>query len=153
MPGGRRPTSVEQRFFSRIQQAGDCWIWLNADGTPCTRRYGEIWVTPDRRESVHVFSYKLFVGEIPEGLTLDHLCRRTLCCNPWHLEPVPTRINILRSDSPPARNARKLVCQEGHALLEANLYVKPNGQRRCRTCFRAYKTAWKLRQKPPGTNA
>lgn len=35
-------------------------------------------------------------GEIPEGLELDHLCRQGACWNPWHVEPVPHGVNIMR---------------------------------------------------------
>jgi len=44
----------------------------------------------------HRLSWVLSRGEIPEGLTLDHLCRNRACINPDHLEVVSTRINILR---------------------------------------------------------
>lgn len=40
--------------------------------------------------------YELLVGPIPEGLTIDHLCRNTMCVNPDHLEPVTHRENLMR---------------------------------------------------------
>ena len=36
------------------------------------------------------------VGEIPEGLTLDHVCLNRKCVAPWHLDLVPMSINSKR---------------------------------------------------------
>lgn len=70
------------------------------------------------------------VGEIPPGLTLDHLCRNKVCVNPDHLDPVPGRVNTLR--------ARALIthCKQGHEFTEENTYVWTNGWRKCRVCMR-----------------
>jgi hypothetical protein len=38
----------------------------------------------------------MFVGPVPEGLELDHLCRVTTCVRPSHLEPVTTGENVRR---------------------------------------------------------
>lgn len=38
----------------------------------------------------------MFVGPIPEGLHLDHLCRVRRCVNPAHLEPVTQAENNYR---------------------------------------------------------
>ena len=50
--------------------------------TTCTRRTG--------------WAYEFLVGEIPEGLTLDHLCRNKACVMPDHLEPVTQAENHRR---------------------------------------------------------
>jgi hypothetical protein len=103
--------------------------------------YGRIW-DPSRRRTIgaHRAAYETWVGPIPEGLTLDHLCRNTLCINPAHLEPVSIRTNILRGTSPLAKAYASDVCKQGHPLSEENLRMRtlkgyPN--RRCVTCFRA----------------
>jgi hypothetical protein len=36
----------------------------------------------------HRVAYRLTVGEIPDGLTVDHLCRNRMCVNPDHMELV-----------------------------------------------------------------
>lgn len=33
----------------------------------------------------HRVSYEHFIGQIPDGLEIDHLCRNRACCNPLHL--------------------------------------------------------------------
>ena len=40
--------------------------------------------------------YEALIGEFPEELKLDHLCRNPKCINPWHLEPVTSQVNTQR---------------------------------------------------------
>ena len=114
-----------------------CWIW---QGRPMNAGYGQLGVTRDgktRTILAHRASYETFVGPIPDGRQLDHLCRVRLCVNPSHLEPVTPRQNIHRSPiAPAAINARKTHCPKGHPYTPENTYF--NGPRKtwrlCRTC-------------------
>ena len=85
----------------------------------------------------HRVAYELMRGPIPDGLTLDHLCRNVGCVNPDHLEPVTMKENILRGYSPAAQAARRDECAHGHAYTPENTYRYANGSRRCRICQRA----------------
>lgn len=92
---------ARKRFLDKIQVVGDCWIWTGAKVAPMRKIY------PDRfygrfrlRDEViyaHRASYILFVGDIPEGLSIDHLCRVTLCVRPSHLEAVTQAENLRRA--------------------------------------------------------
>jgi hypothetical protein len=117
-------------------------MWLGA-----TRLgYGRVLVSGKMR-SAHRVAYELAIGPIPDGLTIDHLCRNPGCVNPIHLEPVTIRVNILRGSMPAADNARKTHCKNGHPFEGDNLSVLSAGRRRrCRTCYNAHSRArWAAR--------
>jgi len=117
----RRPVMV--RFAEKIEQADECWRWtasLDAHG------YGQLWDGKKLRKAYRI-AYELHIGDIPEGLTLDHLCRNRWCVNPWHLEPVPMRVNHARGV------AARTHCKHGHRFTRENTYRTASG-RHCRTC-------------------
>jgi hypothetical protein len=90
--GGALPAPALDRFWSKVEIHGECWVWvgaLNDDG------YGVIW-DGNRLVYAHRLMYRWTLGEPPEGLTLDHLCRVRACVNPIHLEAVTNRENIRR---------------------------------------------------------
>lgn len=68
-----------------------CWTWT---GDIQNRGYGYLRC---RCDTAHRIAYQVLAGSIPKGLTLDHLCRNKLCCNPAHLEPVTVQENIRRA--------------------------------------------------------
>lgn len=95
-----------------------------------------------RNMVVHRAAYMLMVGPIPEGLTLDHLCRNRICVNPHHLEPVTVKENVLRGVGITAKNSAKDQCVNGHPFSGSNLKVhaRDGGRRRvCRMCLRINK--------------
>lgn len=109
-----------------------CWIWqLARNGAG----YGKCKVD-GKNACAHRVYYELLVGPIPQGLTLDHLCRNPACVNPGHLEPVTTRENILRGVGLSAQNARKTHCKHGHPFDAKNTRITPEGFRACRACER-----------------
>lgn len=134
--------NVVKRFWSFTDKRGpsECWNWT---GHVSSKGYARIRVRsglvgPKLFMRAHRFAYELLVGAIPDGLTLDHLCRNRRCVNPAHLEAVPDRINVLRGDGPPARNARKIRCIRGHLFDDSNTIYRSCGRRRCRECMKYY---------------
>jgi hypothetical protein len=99
-----------EAFTDKISVTDDCWEWT---GTKERMGYGQMRYQR-RMAMAHRVAYMLFVGPIPEGMELDHLCRNRGCVNPDHLEPVDHRTNILRGVSPSAADARKTHCINGH---------------------------------------
>ncbi len=45
------------------------------------------------------------------------------------------------------------VCNQGHSLLGADLYVSPTGKRACKRCVRLLRERWKTEPRPPCTIA
>lgn len=112
-------------FCSKILKLENgCWQWMAATRNGYGK-FGTLGVS----ESAHRFSYRLFKGEIPANLVIDHLCRNQLCVNPKHLEAVTTRENIRRGDGLAAQNIVKSQCPEGHIY---DRFIA--GTRRCSTC-------------------
>src|SRR5690348_14749328 len=128
----RQRSPWHARFWNRIQVTeSDCWVWM---GAKSKAGYGQLW-SDGKVAYLHRLTFEFYVGPIPEGLTIDHLCRNRACCNPAHLEAVPLRENIRRSDSATANNARKTHCVNGHLFDEVNTQFTSKG-RRCRACHR-----------------
>ena len=75
-----------ERFMARVEVDDEgCWIWQQHR---TSEGYGGYSGVNGGQVLAHRYSYELFVGPIPEGLHIDHLCRVRECVNPDHLEPV-----------------------------------------------------------------
>lgn len=144
-------------LMSRVViDADGCWIWtgyVTADG------YGRASRTRSTSTIAHRVAYEVFVGPIPDGLTLDHLChsvdpvgcpgglncKHRRCVNPAHLEPISHRENSLRGVL-----SQLTHCKWGHPFDEANTYRRSQngqGQRDCRTCTARRQHEYQARRK------
>lgn len=125
----------EERFMSFVAQEPNtgCWLWA---GSGDKGGYGGFRRSSDnggKWERAHRVSYRLFVGPIPEGKILDHLCRVRCCVNPNHLEPVTYQENAQRGETG-INKASATHCPNGHPYYGDNLYLSPNGKRGCKKC-------------------
>ena len=100
--------------------------------------YGRISRGNHQTEYTHRFLFSVVNGEIADGLTIDHLCRNTSCCNPDRLEAVTMRVNILRGTAPTAIYARMTHCINGHEFTPENTHIRNGRHRSCMAC-------WKIR--------
>lgn len=138
-------SSAPDRFHALIDKTdGGCWEWRGRTGSPSGYGYFSV----DYKEvRAHRYAYQLLVGPIPDGLTIDHLCRNPSCVNPDHLEPVTMRENTLRGYGPTGQNARKTHCKRGHEFTTENTYIQSDGNRRCRICDRMLSREGKRRRR------
>lgn len=82
-------------------------------------------------------------GEIPDGLTIDHLCFTRACVNVEHMR--------LLSHSENARNQRDrniTHCKQNHEFTPENTYWRKSGKgkRDCKECIRTRARAYWRRQ-------
>lgn len=110
----------------------ECWT---PNQKPMPNGYVNRTIFVDGKRSwgyVHRLVYEAVIGEIPQDLQIDHLCRNRFCANPEHLQPVTPRENLARADVWSVRRD-KTHCKYGHEFTEANTY-KWRNSRHCRTC-------------------
>lgn len=85
----------------------------------------------------HRASYEAFVGPIPEGMTIDHVCNVRDCVNPDHLRIATQQENILRGNNMAARFAARDRCPKcGGAFTDVSTVSER--RRRCIPCRDAY---------------
>lgn len=146
MPKGRPSRPAPERFWEKVEKTDTCWLWVAATNS---KGYGQfVMMNPKRLVPAHRWAYESLVGPIPEGLTIDHLCRVHNCVNPAHLEAVTMRENVLRGDTVSGRASRQTHCAQGHPFDEENTKYTPR-QRRCRTCKRLQQRQRRTRLRGP----
>ena len=81
---------ISDDTFLLRPELGKCWNWV---GRLDKYGYGRTCYKGKRGQLAHRVLYTEMIGAIPDGLTLDHLCRNRKCINPSHLEPVTIKEN------------------------------------------------------------
>lgn len=144
--------TAAERIKSRTQLVDDCWMWT---GKPHRSGYGRV-VVDGQVVYAHRAAYETFVGPIPDGMEIDHLCHDPLTCvgggscphrmcvNPAHLEAVKHVVNVYRGKT--GLIAARTHCDKGHEFTGWNLRVI-NGKRRCRECDNEAMRRYRARKK------
>jgi hypothetical protein len=139
---------AERRFLDKVQVTPGpldtlCWVWTGAK----TDRPYALFYFRGRNRVAHRIGYRHWVGPVPAGLELDHLCRVRLCVNWRHLEAVTHVENVRRGNLHLVKGG-KTRCPQGHPYAGDNLYVPPSGVgRTCRICKRRLWRAYNARRK------
>lgn len=149
MPARKAPlgSTVEERLLllSRPDETSDCRVW-----TACIDRrgYGRILIRVEGRSYTRMApraAYETWVGPIPDGLTVDHVCFQPLCVNPAHLRL------LTRSENSRYRRAYSPDhCTNGHERTPENTYWHKKGKfqrAHCAVCSREQqRAAWAARK-------
>ena len=126
------PERVAARAATRfsVDEHG-CWI---SDYSVASHGYAQIgWQDGGYRHVVtaHRAAWVHLHGQIPDGMTIDHICRVRRCINPKHLRLMSNLENARggggHHTSTPVPTGG--LCRRGHAEL---LYS--NGEKHCREC-------------------
>lgn len=129
-----RAITPVQRWVAKIAlpvEEEDCWEWIGAKNETGYGKFNLL----GKAVRAHRFGYQAFVGPIPDGLVLDHVCRNPGCVNPIHLRAVTQRENTLSGHGIMAGFAKQSHCKRGHLFDERNTRSAKHGNGRyCRTC-------------------
>jgi hypothetical protein len=122
-------TYIEERL---ITPRHDCRIWANA----CDRGYGRIYLDGSAQR-VHRVMWELKHGPIPDGLTIDHLCRVRNCVNTEHMELVTAAENGKRAKQfrRAANQTLSRLCRNDHEYTPENTVIDYRGRRCCIACL------------------
>jgi hypothetical protein len=131
-----KPISLAIRFEKHYipEPNSGCWLWIGATIKSNDALYG---VTSNSRGTdeqriilAHRAFYKLYKGQLPRSMQVDHTCQNTLCVNPEHLEALSAKEHV-RLTYDRARHGR---CKRGHLMDGNNSWVEKTGQKHCRRC-------------------
>lgn len=127
---------TKKRFNEKIlKKENGCWEWQGARGH---KNYGKL--KSFGEQLAHRVSYILHNNVVltPEMCVL-HKCDNPPCVNPDHLF-LGTKDDNNKDRTQKGRtvihNSLKTHCKRGHEFNVENTYVRPGGQRLCRTCNR-----------------
>ena len=137
----RKMKLIEERFWEKVNKdtKSGCWEWqssIRGNG------YGAFFthLKPEGRKchGAHRYSWELANGAIPEGLWVLHKCDNRICVNPDHLF-LGDRTDNMRDCAAKGRvstigKSRQTHCKHGHEYTPDNVYINPQGHRRCKTC-------------------
>lgn len=79
---------LDDRFWSKVNKIpGGCWEWTAS----LSKGYGQFKVLgTGKHAAAHRVAYASLKGDIPEGMTIDHMCWNRACVNPEHLRLATT---------------------------------------------------------------
>ena len=141
------------RLLAHVEITDTCWRWTAS----VNRRTGYGQINRGGKAGgmaiVHRIAYEMFVGPIPVGSEIDHLChnadkvceggvrcRHRRCVNPAHLEAVPHKSNMDRA------SGRREKCSNGHLRTAENTYLSLTRGWKRRTCRDCEKARYKQNQ-------
>lgn len=133
--------SDRDRLLSKMETVDGHWEWQGH----LTNGYGRVWLSTGSHLA-HRAVYEMFVGPIPDGLTLDHLCYNPRCVNPDHMETVTLAENVARAAK--RRHQIASTCRAGkHPYPENRILERSTGKTRCQGCQREARARYKASRK------
>jgi hypothetical protein len=146
------PERVALRAVTNVDvQPDGCWI---SRYSVASHGYSQIgWNKPGDRADRHVVlghraAWVSVNGQVPLGMTIDHICKVRRCVNPDHLRLLPNYENARRTHG---RDWPMGYCANGHdsTHLETATRASAAGgtSTRCKTCTQASRQRYQDRKK------
>lgn len=111
--------STRCRLMGSVIKKNGCWEWID----PCHPN-GYAYATDyetNKKEHVHRISFRIFKGEIPEGLYVCHKCDNRKCIAPDHLFLGTAQENMLDAKAKGRLEHVKLMAPKGEKNANAKL--------------------------------
>lgn len=135
------PERVAIRAATKYKVDGKCWV---STYSVASHGYAQVgWKEKGklRGTTAHRAAWVHHTGkQIPDGYTIDHLCKNRRCVKPDHLRALPNFENARRTAG---RDWELGQCRNGHS--NEYLHRQPNGRIRCLPCDRAARKRWEER--------
>lgn len=80
-PAPRSLSQISAILLSHSKRDGECLIWT---GHILPNGYGQLQMA-GKKKYVHRLAYELYIGQIPKGQFICHICDRKPCIEPAHL--------------------------------------------------------------------
>lgn len=122
-----------------VQGPDDCWNWKLSTAS---HGYGQTWDKITVRLAHRVAWALHHDRQVPGELTVDHICRNRLCCNPAHLRLLPNRVNATLNGQ-----TEKTHCVHGHEFTPENTILKLTDRGRFTRCCVACRKKWNSKRK------
>ena len=106
--------TIAERFWSKVDKTGDCWLWMAASHT---QGYGHFCINR-RTMFAHRLAWEFTHGPIPIGACVCHRCDVPACCNPSHLF-IGTHLDNMRDMTAKGRAVHQQGHEHGRAKLTA----------------------------------
>lgn len=127
------PSEVRRRASTKWVQSGDCRISTYSTGSHGYAQVG--WRDNGKKRTVlaHRAAWEDVYGPVPEGMTLDHMCKTKRCVNPEHMRVLSNYENARRTSG---RDWPLGQCANGHPQSET--VQIPSGKLVCDPCRKAW---------------
>ena len=148
---GFQPQPLEERFWSKVQKAGDdeCWHWT---GGTDQRGYGQIFLDGRQHRASRVSWSLRYRVPFPDELHACHTCDNPNCVNPRHIWPGTASQNAKdaarkggvtppRYITPTPKHWAEGVCLRGHPTA-VHGRTDTRGRFVCRECMKLYRAKY-----------